>query len=66
MNIFDDLSGGKSVFKTKIFRSSFLPDKLPHREKQIKSIAKYWKEALDGVTPPNITIYGKTGTGKPL
>ncbi|ADP76807.1 ORC complex protein Cdc6/Orc1 [Methanothermus fervidus DSM 2088] len=65
MNIFDDLSGGKSVFKNKKYLDHrFLPDKLPHREKQIKSIAKYWKEALDGVTPPNITIYGKTGTGK--
>ncbi len=32
--------------------------------KQIKSVAKYWKEALTGVTPPDVTIYGKTGTGK--
>lgn len=42
----------------------FLPDKLPHREEQIKSVAKYWVEALGGVTPPDVTIYGKTGTGK--
>ena len=42
----------------------FLPDKLPHREEQIRSVAKYWIEALNSVTPPDITIYGKTGTGK--
>lgn len=42
----------------------FLPEKLIHREDQIKQIAKYWVDALNNVTPSNITIYGKTGTGK--
>ncbi|MCK9151130.1 orc1/cdc6 family replication initiation protein [Methanobacterium alcaliphilum] len=65
MNIFDELGDKKTVFKDKQYLDHrFLPDKLPHREDQIKSIAKYWIEALSGVTPPDITIYGKTGTGK--
>jgi len=65
MNIFDELGDKKTVFKEKKFLDHrFLPDKLPHREDQIKSIAKYWIEALNSVTPPDITIYGKTGTGK--
>ncbi len=65
MNIFDELGDKKSVFKDKRFLDHrFLPDKLPHREEQIRAIAKYWIEALEGVTPPDITIYGKTGTGK--
>ncbi|MGZ7043768.1 MAG: orc1/cdc6 family replication initiation protein, partial [Methanobacterium sp.] len=52
-------------FKNKRFLDHrFLPDKLPHREEQIKSVAKYWIEALNNVTPPDVTIYGKTGTGK--
>lgn len=65
MNIFDELGDKHSVFTEKKYLDHrFLPDKLPHRETQIKSIAKYWIEALSGVTPPDITIYGKTGTGK--
>ena len=64
MNIFEELDG-KTVFKCKKYLDHrFLPDNLPHREDQIKSVAKYWKEALIGVTPPDVTIYGKTGTGK--
>jgi len=65
MNIFEELSGKNSVFKCKKYLDHrFLPDNLPHREDQIKSVAKYWIEALNGVTPPDVTIYGKTGTGK--
>lgn len=64
MNIFEELDG-KTVFKCKKYLDHrFLPDNLPHREDQIMSVAKYWKEALKGVTPPDVTIYGKTGTGK--
>lgn len=65
MNIFEQLGGKESVFKCKKYLDHrFLPDKLPHRESQIKSVAKYWIESLKGVTPPDVTIYGKTGTGK--
>ena len=65
MNIFEELGEKKTVFECKKFLDHrFLPDKLPHREEQIKSVAKYWVEALGSVTPPDVTIYGKTGTGK--
>ena len=69
-NIFDDIqngddSFGKSIFKDKIpLDHRYLPDKLVHREEQIRQIAKYWIDALNGVTPSNVTLYGKTGTGK--
>jgi cell division control protein 6 len=64
LNIFEELDY-KTVFKCKKYLDHrFLPENLPHREDQIKSVAKYWKEALNGVTPPDVTIYGKTGTGK--
>ena len=64
-NIFDDLEVGKSVFKDKQpLDHRFLPENLPHRKEQITQIAKYWIEALNNVTPSDITIYGKTGTGK--
>ncbi len=65
MNIFEELGDKNSVFKCKKFLDHrFLPDNLPHREDQIKSVAKYWVEALKNVTPPDVTVYGKTGTGK--
>lgn len=64
-NIFEGLKNKRSVFKKKeSLDHRFLPEKLPHRKEQITSIAKYWIEALNNVTPSDITIYGKTGTGK--
>ena len=61
-NIFDDLEVGKSVFKDKQpLDHRFLPENLPHRKEQITQIAKYWIEALNNVTPSDITIYGKSG-----
>lgn len=68
-NIFDD----KSLFEHRennIFKDKkpldhrFLPDKLVHRDRQIREIAKNWIDIFDDVTPSNITLYGKTGTGK--
>lgn len=65
-NIFVDIKNDdKTVFKAKNYLNHrFLPDKLPHREEQIRQIARYWVEALNDITPPDITLYGKTGTGK--
>ena len=64
-NIFDNLEGEDSVFRDiKPLDHRFLPEHLPHSREQITSIAKYWVEALNNVTPSDITIYGKTGTGK--
>lgn len=70
-NIFADIkkeqneSIGKNIFKDKTpLDHKFLPEKLVHREEQIREIAKYWVDALDEVTPSNVTLYGKTGTGK--
>lgn len=68
-NIFDDLKGddvsSSTIFKDKVpLDHRFLPDKLVHRDEQIRQIAKYWVDALNNVTPSNVTLYGKTGTGK--
>ena len=68
-NIFDDLENDETV-TTSIFKDKapldhrYLPDKLVHREDQIRQIAKYWIDVLSNVTPSNVTLYGKTGTGK--
>ena len=68
-NIFDDLNNedvsSSTIFKDKApLDHRFLPEKLVHRDEQIRQIAKYWVDALNDVTPSNVTLYGKTGTGK--
>jgi len=70
-NVFEDLQDdwgdlvSKSIFKDKSpLDHRFLPEKLVHRDEQIRQIAKYWVDVLNNVTPSNVTLYGKTGTGK--
>ena len=68
-NIFDVIEQNETdlniIFKDKKpLDHRFLPEKLVHREEQIRQIAKYWVDALNQVTPSNVTLYGKTGTGK--
>ena len=65
MNIFKELSTHNSIFKTKKYLDHrFIPKTLPHRDEKIKSIARHWVEVMNKNTPQDITIYGKTGTGK--
>ena len=69
-NIFQDKSLMGQRRKNYVFKDKtpldhrFLPSKLVHRDDQIRYIAKYWIDVLDDVTPSNLTLYGKTGTGK--
>jgi len=45
-------------------RPTYMPEILPHREKEINDLANILVPALRGETPSNVFIYGKTGTGK--
>jgi cell division control protein 6 len=45
-------------------RPTYIPDLLPHRDKEINHLASILVPALRGETPSNVFIYGKTGTGK--
>jgi len=60
----------KFVYNNKIFkdrevlRHDYLPDKLPHREKQIRQLGETVAPVLKGSRGSNVFIYGKTGTGK--
>ncbi len=47
-------------------RPTYMPNVLPHREKEINELATILVPALRGETPSNIFIYGKTGTGKTI
>jgi len=45
-------------------RPTYMPEILPHREKEINELASVLVPALRDETPSNVFIYGKTGTGK--
>jgi len=61
----NELLESKSIFKNRdVLRSTYVPDYLPHRDKEVDALIKILIVALRGDTPSNILIYGKTGTGK--
>ena len=63
--IFDKFLDTPTLFlKKAVLSSSYIPEILFHREKQIEDSVKILVPALKGDTPSNIFIYGKTGTGK--
>jgi cell division control protein 6 len=45
-------------------RHDYVPDRLPHREEQIKRLGETVAPVLKGARCSNLFIYGKTGTGK--
>jgi cell division control protein 6 len=45
-------------------RSSYLPERLLHRDEQLDRIAGILSSAVRGAAPSNVIFYGKTGTGK--
>ncbi|MEZ0290574.1 MAG: orc1/cdc6 family replication initiation protein [Sulfolobales archaeon] len=47
-----------------VLRPDYIPEHLPHREEQIKSLATIVSVALRGERPSNLFIYGVTGSGK--
>lgn len=64
-DIFDSLLMKKSVFKNKrVLSHDYVPNELPHREKEIQKLAYILATALKGGKPSNVFMYGKTGTGK--
>ena len=47
-----------------LLRSDYIPEELPHREKELNQIVSILSTAVHGGQPSNIFIYGTTGTGK--
>jgi archaeal cell division control protein 6 len=50
----------------KLLQTSYMPDTVIHRDKEINSIASILAPALKEDKPSNLFVYGKTGTGKTL
>ncbi len=57
----------ETIFKNKkVLQSTYIPEEISHRDKQIKQIAQILAPSLKNDKPSNLFVYGKTGTGKTL
>jgi cell division control protein 6 len=64
-DVFDNFVNGVKLFRDReVLRHDYLPDKLPHREDQIRLLGSTVAPVLRDARCSNIFIYGKTGTGK--
>ncbi|MEM1588799.1 MAG: ORC1-type DNA replication protein [Candidatus Bathyarchaeia archaeon] len=63
--VFNRVFNNASIFRDReVLRHDYLPERLPHREEQIKRVGEIVAPVLRGERCSNIFIYGKTGTGK--
>lgn len=66
-NIFSQYVNTESIFNEKeSLLSSFIPDRIIHREKEIQQMSCTLAPALRGFKPNNLFIYGTCGTGKTI
>jgi len=66
-NVFSQYIQKESIFKDKnILTSSFIPNKIMHRDTEIEQISSILAPILRGYKPNNIFIYGTCGTGKTI
>ncbi len=64
-DVFDRFFNTVGVFKDReVLRHDYLPERLPHREEQIRRLGEVIAPILKGARCSNIFVYGKTGTGK--
>ena len=64
-DVFEKFVNEAKLFKDReVLRHDYLPDKLPHREDQIRALGQAVAPVLKEARCSNIFIYGKTGTGK--
>ena len=64
-DVFEKFINGNNLFKDReVLRHDYLPDKLPHREEQIRLLGQTVAPVLKDARCSNLFIYGKTGTGK--
>lgn len=63
--VFSRFFNRAGVFKDReVLRHDYLPERLPHRENQIRRLGETVAPVLKGARCSNIFVYGKTGTGK--
>jgi cell division control protein 6 len=66
-NIFVQYIEKEDIFKDKkALSSSFIPNKIAHRDAEIQQIGSMLAPVLRGYKPNNIFVYGTCGTGKTI
>ena len=64
-SVFESFLSTPKIFKDRdVLRPTYVPDRLPHRDTQIRQLGQILATALKSGIPSNILLYGKTGTGK--
>ncbi len=64
-NLFENLLQAKTLFRNRRALShAFMPNSLPHRDKEIQTLVHNFVEALRGHPPSNMNLYGVPGSGK--
>jgi cell division control protein 6 len=65
-NIFESALNNSLFSNKSVLQVKYAPDSIPHRDNEIKNIARILASSLRGERPSNLFVYGKTGTGKTL
>jgi len=65
-NIFNSYMENKMFNNKSVLQANYTPETIPHRFKQIESVASILAPALKGERVSNLFVYGKTGSGKTL
>jgi cell division control protein 6 len=64
-NIFDKAASGKSLVKSRqALTIDYVPEKLPFRDAEAKTLAQVLSTVFKGARPSNLLLFGKPGTGK--
>jgi cell division control protein 6 len=64
-DVFKKFMNDAKLFKDReVLRHDYIPERLPHREEQIRLLGETVAPVLKDAQCSNIFIYGKTGTGK--
>jgi cell division control protein 6 len=63
-SLLDRISTSRVFINKEVLRPDYIPETLPHREREIEKVALVLGASLQGVRPSNLFIYGLTGTGK--
>lgn len=64
-NVFRHMAGEARIIKdARPLEPDFLPDALPHREKEIREMAYALRASAEGQRPENLFVHGPPGSGK--
>ncbi len=64
-NIFNKAASGKSLLRNRqTLTIDYVPEKLPFRDAETKTLAQVLSSVFKGSRPSNLLLFGKPGTGK--